>query len=61
MKVDYIKLDRSMFPSARVWYNGEVFAGLTGTGVRARTGMAVQGDVVTLWHCQQPPYQAMVK
>jgi hypothetical protein len=61
MKVDYIKMDRSKFPSARLWYNGKVFKGLTGTGVGAGTGTAVQGDIVTLWDCQRPPHQVMVK
>jgi hypothetical protein len=51
MKVDYIKLDRSQFPSVRVWYNGKVFKGLTGTGVKAGTGTALQNDVVTLFNC----------
>ena len=51
MKVDYIKLDRSQFPSVRLWYNQSVFKPLTGTGVKSGTGTGVQAGVSALWDC----------
>ena len=50
MKVDYVTLDRSQFPSVRVWYNGKVFKPLSGTGVAAGTGTGVQSGGTALWN-----------